>query len=133
MAITSIKLNALEIGVGLSYRVGQEALETLLAAPPREPVLVDRPGTYPKFIRSQIMPKPITLPILLVRGTLALRSTDFAALSAATANGDLVPLVYVKDGQTFTYQATCGGPVPDVWYERAIIEAIIPNPIPVIT
>lgn len=135
MSIASITLNGLEIGTGADFATGSGTLATLKGGIPNSPVLVDRPGNShgPKFIRVQVGAKTIPIEIFILPFSIATRRTAFNLLVTATADGILVPLVYVEDGTTVTYQVSCSGPVPDQWYHKASIASVAPDPVPVLS
>lgn len=128
MAITSVTINALQVGTG-AYSVHMSSLGALKSGVPREAVMVERPGAYPIIIRSQVVARPLDLIVILTGGTLALRRTAYNVLVTACGTGyPLVPIAFTEDGVTYTWQAHCSGPVVDDWYRTAAIAAIAPNP-----
>jgi hypothetical protein len=134
VAITSVTIGGLEVGTGSTYAVTQSSLASLKSAIQRDPVMIDRPGTYPTLIRSQPQARSIPLEVLIKSSTLAARRTAFNALVAACGSGyPPVAIAFVEDGSTHTWQAHCSGPVPDEWYARASIAAVAANPTAVVT
>lgn len=130
--ITSIKIGGLEVGVSPDYAVAQESIVAFKSAIQREPVAVERPGTYPALVRSQVQPRTLPITVIILGASLDARRIKYGTLVTACGTGyPPVAVSYDEAGTRYTWMAHLSGPIPEEWYGRATIEGVAFDPEPV--
>lgn len=128
MAVTSVKVNGLELIDSGTYYVAQATYFALWAGVPRTARLVEMAGRYPAYVGATPTPRTIPLLVMLEAKTAAQRITDYEALLSAVDTTGLVALEWTEDGATRRYWCHVGSVEPSDWMTKAAVGLTAPNP-----
>lgn len=131
MAITSLKLDGVELENTAAYSASKDTAEALMATVPYGAVTVEMAGAPPYFIRSQIEARTIPLAVFIHGQTYTLRRNRYDTL-AARFTGGLHTIQWTDGGVTRRLTVTLGPLLPSAWLSRAVSELTAWDPRPVV-